>query len=156
MTTGTRPDLTPAQLAGLLVAGIPILSTLLAAFGVFTVSPEQQDALGEAVTWGGVTAGALFAGDAGLRAARNAASAKTDAAAMYATSELNLEGDGPPLADDEVDAELEAGDLPSDDAEQLPPATPPDREPGEPAVVQPSQTGDVVVEQPRPVDEPRA
>jgi hypothetical protein len=80
--SGTRPDLTPAQVVGLLVAGVPILANILRAFGVYEVSHEQQQALQDTLTWGGVMAGALFAADAGVRAARNAADAKRDAAAL--------------------------------------------------------------------------
>lgn len=147
LISGVRPSLTAAQLAALVVAGIPILSTLLSAFGLFEVSPEQQAALGDAVTWGGVTAGALIAGDAGLRGARNVAAAKTDAAAMYASSEGGVDPDPAPLVDDEVDGITDA-DLPTDADEQLPPPTPEHLEPGEPAVVQPSQVGEADREDP--------
>jgi hypothetical protein len=73
---GSRPDLTPAQVVGVLVAGIPVIASLLRAFGVYDLSPDQQHALRDALVWCGVIAGALFACDAGLRAARNAADAK--------------------------------------------------------------------------------
>lgn len=79
---GPRPDLTPAQVVGVLVAGIPVIATLLRSFGVYDVSPEQQEALEKAVIWAGVVAGLLFASDAGVRAARNAADAKREAAAL--------------------------------------------------------------------------
>lgn len=69
---GDRPDITPAQI----VSGIPILSSLLAAFGVWNPTPEQQDALVATVGW----AAALVLGDAGLRVGRGIASAKRDAA----------------------------------------------------------------------------
>jgi hypothetical protein len=57
------------------VAGIPILAHLLAAFGVYDLSPQQQQALSDALTWSGVLAAALIAGDTGLRASRNLAAA---------------------------------------------------------------------------------
>jgi hypothetical protein len=77
---GPRPDLTPAQVVGVLVAGIPVIATLLRAFGLYDVGPDQQEALEKAVIWAGVVAGLLFASDAGLRAARNAADARRGAA----------------------------------------------------------------------------
>jgi hypothetical protein len=83
---GNRPDLTPAQVVGVLAAGIPILANLLHAFGVYDVSPEQQQALQDAVTWGGVLAGVLFAADAGLRASRNAADSRRHAATVPAAA----------------------------------------------------------------------
>jgi len=79
---GTRPDLTPAQLIGVLVAGVPVVANLLRAFGLFDATPEQEQALQDALSWGAVLAGLLFVSDAGLRAARNAADAKRDAAAL--------------------------------------------------------------------------
>jgi hypothetical protein len=81
---GPRPDLTPAQVVGVLLAAIPVIANLLRAFGLYDVSAEQQQALQEAMTWGGVVAGLLFASDAGVRAARNAADARRDAALLSA------------------------------------------------------------------------
>jgi hypothetical protein len=69
---GVRPDITPAQI----VSGVPVLATLLASFGVWDPTPEQQDALQAAVGW----AAALVLGDAGLRVGRSLASAKRDVA----------------------------------------------------------------------------
>jgi hypothetical protein len=60
-----RPDITPAQL----VAGIPILATLLRAFGVYDLTIEQQNALEDTVTW----AIALLGADAIIRFGRNLA-----------------------------------------------------------------------------------
>ena len=71
---GIRPDITVAQI----LAGIPMLAALLAAFGLYDLSDQQEEALVLAVGWGA----ALIFGDAGLRAARNSASAKRDAAAI--------------------------------------------------------------------------
>lgn len=74
-----RPAITAAQILGLLVAGVPIVAQLLHVFGVYDLSPEQQDALSKALEWAVPTAIALFGADAGLRAARNHAVAKTAA-----------------------------------------------------------------------------
>jgi hypothetical protein len=79
---GQRPDLTPAQAVGLLVAGVPVLASLLRAFGVYDIGPAQEEALRNAVTWACAFAGLLLASDAGLRAARNAADGRRGAAAL--------------------------------------------------------------------------
>jgi hypothetical protein len=84
LVRGQRPDLTPAQAIGVIVGGIPVIASLLRAFGVYEASPEQEQALQNAVTWGVAAAGLLFASDAGLRAARNVADARRDAAALSA------------------------------------------------------------------------
>jgi hypothetical protein len=81
---GQRPDLTPAQVAAVLVAGVPAIATLLSAFGIADLSREQQDALGQVLTWSAVLAGLLIGGDATLRTARNVVDGKRDAAAMLA------------------------------------------------------------------------
>jgi hypothetical protein len=83
---GTKPDITPAQLLAALIAGVPIVATLLSSFGVYDLSAEQQDALTKTIQWGGVLAVALFGADAGLRAARNSASAKVEAAHLLVPS----------------------------------------------------------------------
>lgn len=111
LVKGLRPDLTPAVVIGLLIAGLPILSNLLRVYGVLDLSREQEDALAETLKWAAVVAGALFISDAGLRAARNSADAKTQAAAMTA------EQTALPLTDPDVTAVPEAG-LP-DDAEEF-------------------------------------
>jgi hypothetical protein len=100
---GQRPDVTPAQLAAVLVAGVPAIATLLSAFGVADLTQEQQDALSQALTWCAILAGLLIGGDATLRTARNMVDGKRDAAAMLAGS-----AGGPPPS-------TRAGDL--DDAE---------------------------------------
>jgi hypothetical protein len=82
MFTGIRPDLTVAQVIGLLAGGIPVVAKLLYVFGVYELSDEQQSALTELVNWAVILAGALFVSDAGLRAARNAGEAKIQAAAV--------------------------------------------------------------------------
>jgi hypothetical protein len=83
---GTKPDITPAQVLGALLAGVPVLATLLHSFGVYDLSAEQQDALTKSIEWAGILAVALFGADAGLRAARNSASAKVEAAQLVVAS----------------------------------------------------------------------
>jgi hypothetical protein len=113
---GRRPDLTPAQVAAVLVAGIPVLATLLTAFGVTDLSREHQDSLADALTWGGVLAGLLIGGDATLRTARNVADAKRDSAAM-------MVGDGSALAPRGVwldpEADSAEADAPVSDDEEF-------------------------------------
>lgn len=143
---GQKPDITPAQLVAVLVAGVPIISNLLHVFGVYDLSSGQEDALKEALTWGGVLAGALIFGDAGLRAARNRADAHVQSTALQAPGEPHdvLIGAGP-VADADAEADsIPDGDLPSDAEEEA--APPPDdigtldaAGDGQPTVVQPSQ-----------------
>jgi hypothetical protein len=85
MLKGARPDITPAQIIALLVAAVPVVATLLRAFGVYDLTVVQTAALTETLQWAAVVAGALFVSDAGLRAARNAAEAKTVAAVTTAS-----------------------------------------------------------------------
>jgi hypothetical protein len=47
------------------------VASLLSAFGLYTLSPEQQDALSNAVQWASIFAASLVGGDAALRTARN-------------------------------------------------------------------------------------
>lgn len=101
MFGGHRPDLTPVQATALAVGGVPVVSNLLSAFGVFTPTPEQIDALTNAVNWGVPLAGLLLAGDAGIRAARNHADAKVQAAAVIATPPTPVELDTDLPDDDE-------------------------------------------------------
>jgi hypothetical protein len=79
---GLRPDVTPAQLTGVLLGGVPAMAGLLRAFGVYELSKEQQQALGDAQRWGAISAVGLFLSDAGLRAARNHADAQVQAASL--------------------------------------------------------------------------
>jgi hypothetical protein len=79
---GQRPDVTPAQLFALLGAGIPIVASLLAAFGVYDLTAEQQDALNKTVQWAGLVAIGLFGADFGIRAARNRADATVKSTAL--------------------------------------------------------------------------
>ena len=81
---GQRPDVTPAQVAAVLVAGIPAVATLLSTFGLYTLTADQQDALAGVLTWSAVLAGLLIGGDATLRTARNVVDAKRDTAAFAA------------------------------------------------------------------------
>jgi len=71
LTKGPMPDVTPPQVIGLAIAGIPILAQLLRAFGIYDLSIEAQAALSDAVTWATVAGGALIGGDALLRTGRN-------------------------------------------------------------------------------------
>ena len=111
---GPRPDITAAQIAAVLVAGVPAIATLLTAFGLGDLSAAQQDALSGALTWSAILAGLLIGGDATLRAARNLAVAKTDAAAMTAGERLSPD-DG--LEDPAVDLEEEEAAPVSDQEE---------------------------------------
>ena len=83
---GQRPDVTPAQVAAVLVAGVPAIATLLSAFGIADLTQDQQDALSQVLTWSAVLAGLLIGGDATLRTARNVVDGRRDAAAMLAGS----------------------------------------------------------------------
>jgi hypothetical protein len=113
---GPRPSLTPAQVAGALVAGVPGIATLLTAFGVGDVDAAQQHALTEALTWAAVVGGLLIGSDAALRSARSLADAKTDAAAMNVGVASPLAGEDD-LVDAEADFEEQDGADTSDDEE---------------------------------------
>lgn len=71
---GKRPDITPAQIVGI----VPVLAALLSAFGVGDLNPEQKDALESAITYSLVLLGA----DAFIRIGRNVKDAKVEAAAI--------------------------------------------------------------------------
>ena len=104
-----RPSITPAQIIGLLVAGVPAVAKLLQAFGVYEMTGEQTQALNDALQWAAIVAGALFVSDAGLRSARNVATAKVDAAIVTPVEPKVLLDSGlDEIADD---------DLPSDEEE---------------------------------------
>ena len=98
----------------MLVAGVPGIATLLAAFGVVDLDAAQQDALTGALTWSAVLAGLLIGGDATLRSARNVADAKTDAAALAAASPTPLSPEDD-LEDYEADFEEEDGPGPDEE-----------------------------------------
>lgn len=120
---GTMPDVTPAQLIAILLGGVPVIATLLNSFGIYDLSPEQQDALTSTLQWAGVLAIGLFGADAGLRAARNNADARVKAAMLPGPSlppELPGASRDLPLApdDDLLGAQRDVtGELPSDDEE---------------------------------------
>jgi hypothetical protein len=99
-----QPAVTPAQIAAVLIAGIPAVANLLVAFGVYSVSHAQQAALSDALTWLGVVAGVMIAADAGLRSARNHARAKIAAAAARAAARGTID-QGTPSAVDYPDPE---------------------------------------------------
>lgn len=132
--SGPRPDLTPAHLAALAIGGIPVISNLLAAFGVFTPSPEQAEALTNAVNWSVPLAGLLVGGDAVVRVARNVKDAKVQTAALTQATEAPQADHI--LTDDERELLEGDEDLPDDDTEF---ESPPPDDTNTP--MQPSQTG---------------
>jgi hypothetical protein len=79
---GVRPDVTPAQLAGVLLAGLPVAANLLRGLGVYDASKDQQQALRDAGRWGAVSAIGLFLADAGIRSARSNADAQVQVASL--------------------------------------------------------------------------
>ena len=79
---GDKPDLTPAQVVAIVLAGVPMIATLLSAFEVYTLSEDQQAALSDALQWAILGAFGLFGADAGLRAARNNATARVTTAGL--------------------------------------------------------------------------
>jgi hypothetical protein len=84
LTKGPMPDVTPPQIIGLAIAGIPILAQLLRAFGIYDLSLEAQAALSDAVTWATVAGGALIGGDAILRTGRNLRRGNVESAVVQA------------------------------------------------------------------------
>jgi hypothetical protein len=132
MSFGVRPDMTPAQLAGVLLAGLPMAANLLRGLGLYEPSKDQQRALRDAGRWAAVSATGLFLADAGLRAARNQADAQVQAASltpMPSPAQAGVRGApaeppfarrlyGAGVADEEATMleELEAGVLPVDAA----------------------------------------
>src|SRR3954451_4442648 len=111
--SGKRPDFTPAQMAAVLVAGVPAVATLLSAFGIYELSREQQDALAGVLTWSAVLAGLLIGSDATLRTARHVVDARRDVAALAGAG---VAAPALPMHDEEVELEASAG-LPSDEEE---------------------------------------
>jgi hypothetical protein len=109
---GQRPDVTPAQVAAVLVAGIPALATLLSAFGLAELTQDQQDALANALTWCAILAALLIGGDTTLRTARNVADSRRDSAAW-----LNVSPGGPPPSGAAAGAGAGAHDPDADAAE---------------------------------------
>ncbi|MEA2220599.1 MAG: hypothetical protein QOJ35_3225 [Solirubrobacteraceae bacterium] len=74
-TDEPRPKVTVAQLIATATAGVPIILSVLVAFGVH-MNKAQQDALTSALNWAIPFAGLLILGDAALRASRNHADAR--------------------------------------------------------------------------------
>lgn len=66
--TGDKPDITPAQI----IAGIPLIANLLAAWGVWAPNIHQQETLRDTIQW----AFGLLAADAIVRTGRNIAAKK--------------------------------------------------------------------------------
>lgn len=129
--TGRRPDLTPAQI----VSGIPILAELLHSFGVYSLSQAQQDSLSKTVVWGL----GLLGADTVVRAARNHADAKRDAAVLNNSAEPpDAVHGGPdatapaeaPLEPEEIEALDEELDRVGDEPELEEPPEVPDTKPG--------------------------
>lgn len=79
---GVRPDVTPAHLAGVLLAGLPVAANLLRGLGVYDASKDQQQALRDAGRWGAISAIGLVLADAGLRSARCHADAQVHVASL--------------------------------------------------------------------------
>ena len=91
LASGPRPDITPPQIAALVIAGIPILAQLLRAFGIYDLDGDEQEALSNAVTWASVLAGALIGGDAVLRTGRNIRRGQVESALAAGGEGDNLE-----------------------------------------------------------------
>ena len=89
LTKGPMPDITPPQIVAMVIAGVPILATLLRAFGIYDLSLEAQQALSDALTWAGVLAGALIGGDALLRTGRNLRRGQVEAAQVVSPASPN-------------------------------------------------------------------
>lgn len=99
MAEPSRPAVTAPQIAGILMAGVPIVAQLLHVFGVFDLTLAQQAALGNIIQWATIGAGALFASDAGLRAARNHAHARVAQSRVWREPAIPpLTPTNPPLA----------------------------------------------------------
>jgi hypothetical protein len=79
-----RPNITAAQIVGLLVAALPVLASIGRVFGLYDLTAEQIVVLNDVLQWAAVVAGTLFVADAGLRAARNQAVAKVQQAQILA------------------------------------------------------------------------
>lgn len=150
---GQRPDITPIQTAAIFVAGIPIVSNVLSAFDVFTMNTVQQDALGDALTWGGLLAAALVGGDAAVRIGRNVKDGKVQAAEMEvaAFSTGNVSSVTGPTSDVGGHPVGSALDLPhheqiEEDPEPVVDESTPDDELAPEDVVRPAQPSEVDVE----------
>lgn len=130
--TGLRPDLTLAQLVGGLASGVPIVLTLLAAFGVFDPTAAQQVALDNATQWAVGFSVLLIGGDAVIRLGRNLKDGKVEAAALtgptppptpprsvFGTTLLGtpIKGEVGEFVHEDEEASLHAEGLPSDEEE---------------------------------------
>jgi hypothetical protein len=116
--SGHRPDLTPAQIGGVLVAGVPIIANLLHVFGIFDLSKGQEQALQDSISHGVVLAGLLFGGDAAVRASRNHHDATVKAAALSSSQSLDPATIDKVVSDPgETDGPVAGADLPSDEDE---------------------------------------
>lgn len=138
---GPRPDLTTAQIAALVVGGLPLALALAHTVGVFDLNAAQLSTLTEALKWGAILSGLLIIGDAILRTARNGADARVkstvlaapvephDAQAPAAAGETEDPLTALELATLDIVADLIIDDdLPSDDEETAaapPPASTP-------------------------------
>lgn len=107
--SGHRPDVTPAQVAGFLIGGIPVIANIGHAFGIFEISKEEQDALKQAAEWGVIGGVGLFVADAHIRGKRNEHDATIKSAALTKDS-------APPAGLDEI-VESDDEELPSDEEE---------------------------------------
>jgi hypothetical protein len=87
LVKGQMPDITPSQIVAGVIAGIPIIASLLRAFGLYDLSIEQQSALNDTVTWASVFGGALIGGDALVRTGRNIRKGTVEAALVTNPSE---------------------------------------------------------------------
>lgn len=92
MPEPNQPAITPAQIVAVLIAGIPAVAKLLAAFAIITLTQLQQDAVSGVLTWLGLLAGVLIIADTALRSARNHARAKIAAAAPRSVPLMPLVG----------------------------------------------------------------
>jgi hypothetical protein len=116
--SGHRPDITPAQIGGALVAGVPIVANLLHVFGIFDLSKEQEAALQDSISHGVVLAGLIFGGDAAVRASRNHHDATVKAAALNSNQVLDPATIDKVVSEPgETDGPVAGADLPSDEDE---------------------------------------
>lgn len=143
--SGTRPDITPAQLGAALIGGVPVVANLLHAFGVYTISPAEQEALTDTIKYGAGLAAVVILGDAHLRSQRGKADAHVKAAALTGNTadykEPTLKA--PEVANRQasikaVDLDNPVEELPSDEEEF---AAPPGSMPVQPSQVETGQTG---------------
>lgn len=75
-----QPPITAAQIVAVLVALIAPTASLLAAFGVYTLTASQQGAINDMIVALAGLGAVIAAADAHLRAARNKAHAQIESA----------------------------------------------------------------------------